>query len=85
MENRKGLAAIASKSPSTAMRFRLARKALGMRQRELAEALSITKQSVSDIERGVNQVSMRVFALLVTKHRISAYWLLEGSGPVMRE
>ncbi len=83
--NRKGLAAIGDNSPSPQMRFRLAQKALGMRQAAMADALGVTVQSVSDIERGRNQLSMRVLTMLVVDHNISAYWLLMGEGPVLRD
>ncbi len=56
-----------------------------MSQRELAGALGIVVQSVSDIERGVNGISLRIVSELVTRYRVSAYWLLEGTGPVMRD
>jgi transcriptional regulator with XRE-family HTH domain len=81
----KGLAAIHVADPSPQMRLRIARERLGLTQRELAEGMGLTVQAISDVERGINSLSMHVLTALVCRHRVSAYWLLEGKGPVMRD
>lgn len=65
------------------MRVRLARKALGLTQAGMAARLGIATQSVSDLERGKNGISVRLLQRLVAMG-VSAYWMLEGSGEVMR-
>ena len=63
-------------------RVKAVRKSMGLSQREVAEVLGVTVQSVSDIERANNGLSMKLFALLVEKYQINAYYLLFGKEPM---
>ena len=64
-------------------RIRLRRKALGITQSQLAEALGLTFQQVQKYERGVNRVSASVLVKIAKRLDSPGSYLLgeEGGGP----
>ena len=63
-------------------RIRLRRKALGITQSELAQALALTFQQVQKYERGVNRVSASVLVKIAQRLDCPVSYLLgeEGGG-----
>jgi transcriptional regulator with XRE-family HTH domain len=63
-------------------RIRLRRKALGITQSELAQALGLTFQQVQKYERGVNRVSASVLVKIAQRLECPVSYLLgeEGGG-----
>lgn len=63
-------------------RIRLRRKALGITQSQLAEALGLTFQQVQKYERGVNRVSASVLVKIAKRLECPVAYLLgeEGGG-----
>jgi transcriptional regulator with XRE-family HTH domain len=61
-------------------RVRLFRKHLGLKQKELAEVLGISYQSLSDIEKGRNKPNFEFIFKLATRYNINLDYLIKGEG-----
>ena len=66
-------------------RFKELRKALKLKQGELAESLTISQGHTSDIENGRKAVSDRIIEILVLKYNVNANWILDGQGEMFKK
>lgn len=68
--------------PATlAERLVLARKARGLSQGDVAEAIGMTQPSYSALERGVSKTTHKIGSL-ARLLGVDAYWLETGEGPM---
>lgn len=58
------------------------RKSLGISQKAMAEQIGISAPALSDIERGVNGLSLAVFKKLVNDYGANPYFVLNGDAPL---
>ena len=68
---------------SKADRFRKAREHAGLEQAELAQAMGVSRSTVSNVERGlvaVRRITLRAWAMATG---VDATWLETGAAPVM--
>lgn len=65
---------------SIANRFKSARKALGLTQRQLADLLKMDSSSIGGIEIGKVFPSIPITVYLMEKFNVSPTWLLTGKG-----
>ncbi|TNE62200.1 MAG: XRE family transcriptional regulator [Sphingomonadales bacterium] len=63
---------------SSSIRMRAARKVSGLNQDQLANALGITKSTISGIERGVSFPSREMMAFYLKEYRIDFNFLISG-------
>ena len=61
------------------------RKKLGLSQQEIADKLGITKQSISKIETGTNDLSKNLIGALVDYYNINPNYLLSGNGEMFQD
>jgi SOS-response transcriptional repressor LexA len=61
-------------------RLKEARQSLGLRQTEIAKALGINSNFLSNIERGAKSPSKKLIETLSSTYKINASWLLTGEG-----
>lgn len=61
------------------------RKKLGLSQQEMADKLGITKQSISKIETGTNDLSKNLIGALVDYYNINPNYLLSGNGEMFQD
>lgn len=66
-------------------RFKELRKALKLKQGELAESLTISQGHTSDIENGRKAVSDRIIEILVLKYNVNANWIRDGQGEMFKK
>lgn len=66
-------------------RFKELRKALKLKQNELAKALKISQGHTSDIENGRKAVSDQIIEILVLKYNVNASWIREGRGEMFKK
>ena len=59
-------------------RVKQIRTDLKLSQREFSKSLGISQAALSDIERGVNGLSLETFRNIVNSYHVDAYWLLDG-------
>lgn len=64
-------------------RLKALRMELGLTQDDFAARISITKSSVSLMERGERNPSPQTIQLICQQFRVRKDWLLEGTGPMM--
>lgn len=64
-------------------RFREARKALGLTQVDLSDALGLYQSSITRIEMGAGFPSLRICRYLRENHHISMNWLINGEGEMI--
>jgi transcriptional regulator with XRE-family HTH domain len=65
--------------------LRVARKARGLTQGELAEKLGVTGGYISDLEKGKRSPSDSLVSLATIELRLSRNWLLTGEGEMFEE
>jgi transcriptional regulator with XRE-family HTH domain len=61
------------------------RKKLSLSQQEMAEKLGITKQSISKIETGTNDLSKNLISNLVSCYNVNPNYLLTGKGEIFQD
>lgn len=66
-------------------RIREIRSLLELSQKAFANGLGISAPALSDIERGVNGVSLGTFRKLVNDYRVNPYFLLNGEPPIITQ
>lgn len=62
------------------LRFKEARKKLGLNQKQLADALGVSRPHISNIENGNDRPSKTLIALFILRFNIREAWLLHGEG-----
>lgn len=60
--------------------MRALRKDSGLNQEAFAVPLNVTRGTISDIERGTNNLSLGLFWLIVEKYGVDPVWLYHGVG-----
>lgn len=66
-------------------RFRIAREARGLSQRNVAEKISVGNTAISRIESGINNPSDRTIRLFCDELDISEQWLRTGEGEMFAQ
>lgn len=61
-------------------RFRKARKAAGLSQKELADKLCMTQAHISAMEKGIRDITDRTISDICRELGISESWLRDGDG-----
>ena len=61
------------------------RKSLNLSQGEFAKKLGIRQSSLSDIERGVNNVTDRTIIIICSQFSVNENWLRNGVGEMFVE
>lgn len=61
-------------------RIKELRKSLKLSQEEFGEAIGLTKSSISNIEKGVRNVTDQHIKLLVSAFNVNDHWLRTGEG-----
>ena len=69
-----------SSKDQIALRLKEVREVLGLTQREMAEALSVTPPAYLYVEKGTNALSNRLLSLLQLVLRVNPDYILEGKG-----
>ena len=58
------------------------RKQLGLNQAKFGEKLNQAQTTISDLEKGVRQITSRTIADICRVFNVSRLWLEEGKGPM---
>ena len=58
------------------------RKQLGLNQAKFGEKLNLAQTTISDLEKGVRQITSRTIADICRVFNVSRLWLEEGKGPM---
>ena len=58
------------------------RKQLGLNQAKFGEKLNLAQTTISDLEKGVRQITSRTIADICRVYNVSRLWLEEGKGPM---
>ena len=66
-------------------RFKELRKALNLKQGDLAQSLAISQGHTSDIENGRKNVSDRIIEILVLKYNVNSDWIRYGKGEMFHK
>jgi DNA-binding XRE family transcriptional regulator len=61
-------------------RLKQVRVTLGLTQKAMAEALSMSGSAYHYVEKGQNKITNRLVKILVLSHKINEKWLLTGQG-----
>lgn len=59
------------------------RKQLGLNQAKFGEKLNLAQTTISDLEKGVRQITSRTIADICRVFNVSRLWLEEGKGPML--
>ena len=59
------------------------RKQLGLNQAKFGEKLNLAQTTISDLEKGVRQITSRTIADICRVFNVSRLWLEEGQGPMV--
>lgn len=66
-------------------RFKFFRESLDKKQGEFANELNVNQQSISDIERGIKNISLEIIEILLVKFKLDSNWLITGQGRMKQE
>lgn len=66
-------------------RLKIVREQLGMNQKEFGKEIGLEQGSLSDIERGKNDVSERIRLILYSKFGVSPLWFESGKLPIAHD
>jgi len=66
-------------------RLKQARETLGLKQTEIAKALGVQSNFLSNIERGAKKPTKELIELFSSRYKINANWLLTGEGDMVIE
>ncbi|MFF5993669.1 helix-turn-helix transcriptional regulator [Lysinibacillus sp. KU-BSD001] len=66
-------------------RIKELRKALDLNQEDFGDAIGLTKSSISNVEKGVRNVTEQHIKLITTAFNVNEHWLRTGEGEMFIE
>ncbi len=64
-------------------RFKIFRESLNKKQGDFANELNTNQQSISDIERGIKNISLEIIENLCLLYNLNANWLITSKGEML--